>query len=185
MSRTVLNWLAGGMALLLIAAPLQAHHNIAGKFDPSKTKTLKGIVTGALAGLIARRKQSLWLGLLAGLVIGFILSSLAAMGQPAHYWEIVFPGMVLGLIVGFVTQRYPQGVKATSASLSVPSVCFCWRCCRPASWEANGLKLRRRTIRSRRLLPWWDGGLARLKDSPARAPSNASTRGSWARGSCR
>jgi hypothetical protein len=45
MSRTVLNWLAGGLALLLVAAPLQAHHNIAGKFDPSKTRTLKGIVT--------------------------------------------------------------------------------------------------------------------------------------------
>jgi hypothetical protein len=73
-----------------------------------------------LAGLIARRKQSLRLGLLAGLVIGFILSSLAAVGQPAHYWEIVLPGMVLGLIVGFVTQRYPHGVTDTSPSRSVP-----------------------------------------------------------------
>jgi hypothetical protein len=81
--------------------------------------TLKGVVTGALAGLIARRKQSLWLGLVAGLAIGFVLSSLAAMGQPTHYWEIVFPGMVLGLIVGFVTQRHPHGV-GTSTSRSVP-----------------------------------------------------------------
>src|SRR5678815_626918 len=45
MSRTVLNWLAGGLALLVIAAPLHAHHNIAGKFDPGKTRTLKGVVT--------------------------------------------------------------------------------------------------------------------------------------------
>src|SRR3989442_447051 len=45
MSRTVFRWLAGGLGLLLTAAPTLAHHNITGKFDPGKTKSLKGVVT--------------------------------------------------------------------------------------------------------------------------------------------
>ncbi len=45
MSRIVLRWLAVGLGLLLTAAPVLAHHNITGKFDPAKTRTLKGVVT--------------------------------------------------------------------------------------------------------------------------------------------
>jgi hypothetical protein len=44
MSRNIRGW-STAIALLLIAAPLPAHHNITGKFDPAKTRTLKGIVT--------------------------------------------------------------------------------------------------------------------------------------------
>jgi hypothetical protein len=77
--------------------------------------TVKGIITGLLAGLIARWRQSTMLGVVAGLVIGFALSHVAAMGQPGHYAEIVLPGMLLGAIVGFVTQRYPRGAVAAGA----------------------------------------------------------------------
>lgn len=70
--------------------------------------TLKGVVTGLLAGLIGRWKQSTLLGVVAGLFIGLALSSLAALGQPGHYIEIALPGMVVGGLVGFVTQRYPS-----------------------------------------------------------------------------
>jgi hypothetical protein len=45
MSRTVLRWLAVGLGVLITATPLLAHHNITGKFDPARTKTLKGLVT--------------------------------------------------------------------------------------------------------------------------------------------
>ena len=55
------------------------------------------------------------LGVVAGLAIGFALSHLAAMGQPGHYAEIVLPGMLLGAIVGFVTQRYPRTSITTGA----------------------------------------------------------------------
>jgi hypothetical protein len=78
--------------------------------------TLKGIVTGALAGLIARRWQSTGTGVLAGLAIGFVLSTLAAWGQPGHYLEIVLPGMLVGGLVGFVTQRYPRSVAWTRST---------------------------------------------------------------------
>jgi len=45
MSRTVVRWLAGGLGVLLTAIPLLAHHNITGKFDPARTRTLNGVVT--------------------------------------------------------------------------------------------------------------------------------------------
>jgi hypothetical protein len=45
MSRILFGWLAGGLGLLLMAAPIAAHHNITGKFDPARTRTLRGAVT--------------------------------------------------------------------------------------------------------------------------------------------
>jgi hypothetical protein len=77
--------------------------------------TVKGVVTGLVAGLIARWKRSTIIGVLAGLVSGWLLSSLAAMGQTDHYLEIVLPGMLLGAIVGFVTQRYPANAGMGSS----------------------------------------------------------------------
>jgi len=65
-------------------------------------------MTRILAGQIARWRRSTTLGVMAGLLTGFVLSSLAAVGQTDHALEIVLPGMLLGAVVGFVTQRYPQ-----------------------------------------------------------------------------
>jgi hypothetical protein len=45
MLQTVFRCLAVGLGILLTAAPLLAHHNVTGKFDPTKTRTLKGVVT--------------------------------------------------------------------------------------------------------------------------------------------
>src|SRR4030095_10117250 len=45
MPRTGFRWLAGGVWLLLAAIPVVAHHNISGKFDPARTRTLNGVVT--------------------------------------------------------------------------------------------------------------------------------------------
>ena len=68
------------------------------------------LATGLIAGLVARRRRSTVLGIGTGLVAGFVLSSLAAIGQNGHYLEIVLPGMLLGVLTGFVTQRYPRVV---------------------------------------------------------------------------
>jgi hypothetical protein len=83
--------------------------------------TVKGVVTGLLAGLIGRWKQSTLLGVVAGLLIGLALSSLAALGQPGHYLEIALPGMVVGGLAGFVTQRYPaaSGVRSSKTVIGV------------------------------------------------------------------
>jgi hypothetical protein len=70
--------------------------------------TLKGLATGLIAGLVARWRRSLAIGIGAGLGAGFVLSWLAARGQTGHYLEIVLPGMLVGALTGFVTQRYPH-----------------------------------------------------------------------------
>lgn len=67
--------------------------------------TLKGILTGLAAGLVARWRRSLMVGVLAGVAVGFVLSTLAALGQRDHYWAIVLPGMLVGAVAGLVTQR--------------------------------------------------------------------------------
>jgi hypothetical protein len=86
--------------------------------------TVKGLVTGVIAGLIARWKQSVALGVLAGLALGFAGSSLAAWGQPNHYFEIVLPGMLVGAIVGFVTQRYPIALGSGVSQRSLVLITF-------------------------------------------------------------
>ena len=54
--------------------------------------------------------HSLRAGILVGLALGaFFAFLVAAMPQPSgeHYWwEIILPGSVLGIIVGYAMQRY-------------------------------------------------------------------------------
>ena len=58
--------------------------------------------------------------LLAGLAVGaFFAFLIAAIPQPdgTHYWwQIMLPGSVLGLIVGYATQRYGRSSPTTSRS---------------------------------------------------------------------
>lgn len=101
---------------LLLGAALGLVDGITGLFSPAVTAmiarvivitTIKGVITGIVVGLIARRLHSLPLGILAGLVMGFSLSYLVALSAPPGlYWDIVLPGAILGVIVGFATQRF-------------------------------------------------------------------------------
>jgi hypothetical protein len=80
--------------------------------------TVKGLVTGLAMGFLARRLRSLPAGILAGLALGLGLSFLAAMAPDPqgrhHYFEIMAPGGILGVIVGFATQRYGRSRPARS-----------------------------------------------------------------------
>ena len=72
--------------------------------------TFKGLLVGAIVGWYATRVQSLGKGLLVGLVVSaFFAFLVAAMPQPdgTHYWiEIMLPGSIVGLIVGYATQKF-------------------------------------------------------------------------------
>jgi hypothetical protein len=78
--------------------------------------TVKGIVVGWLVGWFAKKVNSLAAGILFGLAIGaFFAFLIAAMPDPSgkhYYWEIVLPGSVVGLIVGYATQKYGRPARA-------------------------------------------------------------------------
>jgi hypothetical protein len=76
--------------------------------------TVKGLVAGAIIGFFARKVRSLAWGLLFGLVVGAFFAWLVTLGGP-YFWEIVIPGAIVGLIVGYATQRY-GGERAPGAA---------------------------------------------------------------------
>ncbi len=72
--------------------------------------TFKGLVAGILIGWFAKKVSSLPLGILFGLSVGLVLAyAVAAMPNPEgkhYYFEIMLPGSIVGLIVGYATQKY-------------------------------------------------------------------------------
>jgi hypothetical protein len=84
--------------------------------------TFKGLVAGVLIGFFARKVRSVPLGVMFGLAIGALLAlGIAAMPDAAtgkHYYaQIIIPGSLVGLIVGYATQRYgasPSSAPATT-----------------------------------------------------------------------
>src|SRR5262249_52442951 len=87
--------------------------------------TIKGLVTGFALGLLARRVRSNAAGVLVGPGLGLALSYVAAMTPDPqgrhHYLEIMLPGAVLGVIVGFATQRFGSS-SAPARTKSVANV---------------------------------------------------------------
>jgi hypothetical protein len=68
--------------------------------------TIKGIIAGIAIGLFAKKFHSLPMGILFGLGVGAFLAFLIALLQGGYYFEIILPGSLVGLIVGFATQKY-------------------------------------------------------------------------------
>ena len=76
--------------------------------------TVKGIIAGIAIGFFAKKFHSLPLGILFGLGVGAFLAFLIALLQGGYYLEIILPGSLVGLIVGFATQKY--GKTAATAN---------------------------------------------------------------------
>ncbi|HLJ87045.1 MAG TPA: hypothetical protein VKZ53_09480 [Candidatus Angelobacter sp.] len=68
--------------------------------------TFKGIIAGVLIGVFARKVNSLPLGILFGLGVGLFLAFIIAQLQHGYYFQIMLPGGLVGLIVGYATQKY-------------------------------------------------------------------------------
>jgi hypothetical protein len=68
--------------------------------------TCKGLLAGLLIGIFARKVHSLALGTLFGLGVGLLFAFFIAYMQRNYYVQIMVPGGLVGLIVGYATQRY-------------------------------------------------------------------------------
>jgi Na+/proline symporter len=73
--------------------------------------TFKGVVAGVLIGWFATRVKSLASGMMFGLTVGALLAWAIVYLQslepnsPGYFWEIMLPGSLVGLLVGYATQR--------------------------------------------------------------------------------
>ena len=75
--------------------------------------TFKGLLAGALIGWTSRKVKTVGAGVLAGALIGLFFAGLVSLaqklsGQPAYYLEIMLPGTLVGMIVGYATFRYRE-----------------------------------------------------------------------------
>jgi hypothetical protein len=94
----------------LISAPQEAP-NIVGIVIGS---TVKGLVAGLIIGFVAQRTQSLAAIVGVGLVVSAFFAWLVTLGGP-YFWEIILPGSIVGLIVGFATAKYRGPVRSSTA----------------------------------------------------------------------
>lgn len=68
--------------------------------------TIKGLLTGVIVGVFARKVHSLVLGTLFGLAVGAFFAYLILLGNPGHALNIMLPGSLVGLIVGYAAQSH-------------------------------------------------------------------------------
>jgi len=71
----------------------------------------KGLVAGLVTGFVARKLRSLPLGILSGFLAFFLITLPIALMEneqthQVYFWEIIIPGSICGLIVGYATQRH-------------------------------------------------------------------------------
>jgi hypothetical protein len=81
--------------------------------------TFKGLIAGVLIGWFAKKVNSLPAGILFGLAAGAALAlPIAIMNSNAlhhnYYWQIMLPGSVVGLIVGYATQKYVPSSRSVA-----------------------------------------------------------------------
>ena len=122
MNKPVLGLLLGGVLGIFdgLSALLSAPETAPGIVGIVIGSTFKGLLVGGLAGWFARRVHSVRTGMLFGALCGaFFAFLVAVMPQPSgvhYYWQIMLPGTVLGLIVGYATQRYGRSAPASAAA---------------------------------------------------------------------
>ena len=77
---------------------------------------LKGLVSGIAIGYVSQRFHSMLVGILAGIGIAAALSLMVILhAGMALFWDIMLPGMLLGVVVGFTTQKFGRAVKTPPA----------------------------------------------------------------------
>lgn len=75
--------------------------------------TFKGLLTGVLIGLFAKKVQSTGWTVAFGIACSVFLAYLVARMNGKYYLEIMLPGALLGLIVGLAAQSsWARGTKS-------------------------------------------------------------------------
>lgn len=110
MSKPLIGLLLGAFLGLLDGISSFFYPDVAGQMMLIITfSTIKGLITGLAAGIVARKWNSLPLGIATGLIVGLVLAYLVSPPPDStgtnYYAEIMLPGAILGVIVGFATQR--------------------------------------------------------------------------------
>lgn len=82
--------------------------------------TFKGVVAGLIVGLVAQRTRSTAIIVTVGLAVGALFAYLVTLGGP-YFWEIILPGSIVGVIVGFATARYRGPASARTVRASRPT----------------------------------------------------------------
>src|SRR5580700_3314505 len=107
---------------LAVGGTLGLLDGLSGFFEPSLAPVmgsvitfsmLKGLVSGVMIGYVSQKVHSMLLGILAGFAIAAVLSLLVILrAGMALFWDIMLPGMLLGVIVGFCTQKFGRRAEA-------------------------------------------------------------------------
>jgi hypothetical protein len=108
LSKPVLGLIVGGTLGLL--------DGLSGFLEPSLAAVmgsvitfsmLKGLLAGIAIGYLSQKVRSIAIGIAAGIAIAAVLSLVVVLrAGMALFWDIMLPGMLLGAIVGFATQRF-------------------------------------------------------------------------------
>jgi ABC-type molybdate transport system permease subunit len=75
---------------------------------------IKDAVVGAICGIFALKVHSAGRGAVFGSVVGCAFAFVVAYLQHAHYAEIMLPGTVVGMILGYATGRSGAAGGATA-----------------------------------------------------------------------
>jgi hypothetical protein len=111
---------------LAVGGVLGLLDGLSGFFEPSLAPVMGSVITfsllkGSLAGIttgyVLQRVHSMLLGILAGTGIAAVLSLLVILrAGMALFWDILLPGMLLGAIVGFATQKFGRAREPAVAA---------------------------------------------------------------------
>jgi hypothetical protein len=110
---------------LILGGTLGLMDGLSGFFEPSLApmmgsvvtfSMLKGLVAGVAIGYLSQKVRSMAMGIIAGIAIAAILSLLVVLRAGRElFLDIMLPGMLLGAIVGFATQRWGRRTEAVTA----------------------------------------------------------------------
>jgi len=114
---------------VLVGAILGAFDGMTAWFEPSvrdqigtivMLSSLKSVIAGLLIGIFASYVQKRAAIAIFGLVVGLVLAYLVAMSPDPktgeHYYaQIMVPGAIVGLLVGYATARYGGNIAASAA----------------------------------------------------------------------